>query len=99
MSTSNVGANLDQLGELAQRFDAKASEIEQLIADLSRLIGSSGAMGSVFWQGQVADRFRGEWDGVYVRNLRQLIEALRQQARYVNENRRRSNLALNGIDA
>lgn len=99
MSTSQVGANLDQMVELARRFETKASDVEALIADLSRLVGGGGAMGSVFWQGQVADRFRSEWETVYVRSLRELASALRDQARYVDENRRRSNLVLNGIDA
>lgn len=97
-STTQVGANLDQLAELARRFEAKATDVEQLVADLSRLIGTGGAMGSVFWQGRLADQFRADWDGVYVRNLRDLAEALRQQARYVDDNRRRSNLVLNGVD-
>jgi len=100
MSTSgHVGANLDQLVELSQRFQAKAEEIEHLITDLSRLIGSGGAMGAVYWQGRLADRFRSEWETVYVRNLRQLVTALQDQARYVDDNRRRSNLVLNGVDA
>jgi uncharacterized protein YukE len=98
-STGHVGANLDQLVELAQRFRAKADEVEHLVADLSRLVGSGGAMGAVYWQGRLADRFRTEWDTVYVPNLRQLADALRDQARFVDDNRRRSNLVLNGIDA
>jgi uncharacterized protein YukE len=98
-TTGQVGANLEQMIELAQRFQVKADEVEQLITDLSRLVGSGGAMGAVYWQGRLADRFRAEWDSVYVRNLRQLADALRDQARYVDDNRRRSNLVLNGIDA
>ena len=43
--------------------------------------------------------FRAQWDTVYVKNLHQLVEALHDQARYVDDNRRRSNLVLNGIDA
>ena len=98
-TTGQVGANLEQMVELAQRFQVKADEVEHLITDLSRLIGSGGAMGAVYWQGRLADQFRVEWDGVYVRNLRQLADALRDQARYVDDNRRRSNLVLNGVDA
>lgn len=99
MTSSQVGVNLEQMIELSHRFQVKAGEVDALIADLSRLVGSGGAMGSVFWQGQLADRFRGEWETVYVRSLRELAEALREQSRYVDENRRRSNLVLNGIDA
>ena len=98
-SNDTVGANLSQLAELQRTFERKAAEVEQLIGEVSRLVGSSGAPGAVHWQGRLADRFRSEWDSVYVRNLRQLVEALRDQSRYVDENRRRSNLVLNGIDA
>jgi uncharacterized protein YukE len=98
-SSTQVGADLEQMVELARRFDAKAGEVDHLVADLSRLVGSGGAMGSVFWQGQLADRFRAEWESVYVKSLRELAEALRAQARYVDDNRRRSNLVLNGVDA
>ena len=66
---------------------------------ISGPVGGAGAPGAVHWQGRIADQFRLEWDSVYVKNLRQLVLALQEQARYVNENRRRSNLALNGIDA
>src|SRR5262245_47397982 len=98
-STGHVGANLDQMVELARNFQLKADEVTQLVSDLSRLVGSGGAMGAVYWQGRLADHFRSEWEGVYVPNLRQLADALRDQARYVDDNRRRSNLVLNGIDA
>jgi uncharacterized protein YukE len=94
-----VGVNLAQMAELQQTFEARAGQIEELIAAISNLVGSSGGPGAVYWMGKLADEFRGEWDAVYVKNLRQLVEALHAQARYVNDNRRRSNLVLNGIDA
>jgi uncharacterized protein YukE len=99
MSGDQIGVNLTQMTDLQRSFEAKAVEVEQLVTDLSRLVGTGGGMGTVFWQGRVADRFRAEWDTMYVRSLRQLAEALRLQARYVDDNRRRSNLALNGVDA
>jgi uncharacterized protein YukE len=100
MPTSDlVGVNLTQMVQLQQTFDARAAQIEELIATISNLVGAGGAPGSVHWQGKLADDFRAEWDAVYVKNLRQLVEAMRDQARYVNESRRRSNLVLNGVDA
>lgn len=99
MSSDTIGLNLSQMASLQRTFDTKASEIEQLIAQISGLVGSAGAPGSVHWQGQLADQFRGEWDGVFVKNLRQLVQALQQQARYIDDNRRRTNLVLNGVDA
>ena len=94
-----VGVNLSQMVELQQTFESKAAQIEDLIATISNLVGTSGAPGAVHWQGKLADDFRGEWDAVYVKNLRQLVQALHDQARYVNDSRRRSNLVLNGVDA
>ncbi len=100
MSASDlVGVNLSQMVELQQTFEQRAAQIEDLIATITNLVGSTGAPGAVHWQGRLADDFRAEWDAVYVRNLRQLVDALHDQARYVNENRRRSNLVLNGVDA
>ena len=98
-TTDTVGVNLGQMVELQRTFEQKAAEVEQLIGDVSRLVGTAGAPGAVHWQGRLADQFRSEWDGVYVKNLRQLGQALRDQSRYVDENRRRSNLVLNGVDA
>jgi len=98
-TTDTVGVNLSQMVELQRTFEQKAAEVDQLVADISRLVGTAGAPGAVHWQGRLADQFRGEWDGVYVKNLRQLTQALRDQSRYVDENRRRSNLVLNGVDA
>jgi hypothetical protein len=98
-ATDQVGADLTQMAELQRSFETRAGEVEHLITDLSRLVGSGGGMGAVFWQGRLADQFRSEWEAVHVRNLRLLVDALRDQARYVDDNRRRSNLVLNGIDA
>jgi uncharacterized protein YukE len=98
-TTDTVGVNLTQMAELQRTFEQKAAEVEQVIGDVSRLVGSAGSPGAVHWQGRLADQFRSEWDGVYVKNLRQLSQALRDQSRYVDENRRRSNLVLNGVDA
>jgi uncharacterized protein YukE len=100
MPTSDtVGVNLSQMAELQHTFEAKAGQVDQLIAEVSALVGSAGAPGAVHWLGRVADDFRTEWDTVYVKNLRQLVEALHDQARFIDDNRRRSNLVLNGIDA
>ena len=100
MSTTDmVGVNLSQMVELQHTFEHRAAQIEELVAAISGLVGSSGSPGAVHWVGKLADDFRVEWDTVYVKNLRQLVDALHHQAQYVNENRRRSNLVLNGVDA
>jgi uncharacterized protein YukE len=98
-TTDTVGVNLSQMVELQRTFERKAADVEQLVTEVSRLVGSSGAPGAVHWQGKLADDFRVQWDTVYVKNLRQLSQALRDQSRYVDDNRRRSNLVLNGVDA
>ncbi len=99
MATDTIGLNLSQMADLQRTFDAKAAEVDQLIAQISTLVGTAGTPGSVHWQGRLADQFRTEWDGVFVKNLRQLVQALQQQARYIDDSRRRTNLVLNGVDA
>ena len=98
MSSELVSVDLGQMLELQHAFDTRADQIDELTAAISALVGTGGAPGSVHWVGRIADQFRSQWDTVYVRNLRAASDALREQSRYVSENRRRSNLVLNGVD-
>lgn len=98
MPTDTVGLNLSQMVELQRALERKAADVEQLTTELGGLIGAGGGAGAVHWQGRVADQFRQDWDSVFAANLRQLSQALHDQARYVDDNRRRANLVLNGVD-
>jgi len=99
MASTQVGADIGQLAVLRQLFDTKATEVEALIHEISTSVGDPGGRGSVHWEGQVADRFRQDWGGTFVPSLRQLIEALREHAAYVERNRQNISQALNGMGA
>ena len=99
MASTQVGADIAQLAALRQLFEAKATEVEALIHEISSSVGEAGGRGSVHWEGQVADRFRQEWGGTFVPSLRQLIEAFREHAAYVERNRQNISQALNGVGA
>lgn len=99
MPSSQVGADIAQLGALRQLFHAKASEVEALVHEISASVGEAGGRGSVHWEGHVADRFRQEWSGTFVPSLRQLVAALEEHAAYVERNRQNISQALNGAGA
>jgi hypothetical protein len=96
MPFDHVGADLSQLAALRALFDRKAAELEHLIGEVSASVGPPGGQGSVRWDGQVADRFRQDWNQTFVPGLRRLTEALRQSATYVERNRQNISQALNG---
>ena len=92
----NVGATISQLAGLHQLFQRKAGEVELLISEITTAVGSPGGRGAVHWEGQVAERFRQEWTGSFVPNLRRLIEALQESGAYVERNRQSISQVLNG---
>jgi uncharacterized protein YukE len=97
MSFDTVGASLTDLTGLKALFNAKASEVQSLIADITTQVGDAGAPGSVNWVGAKADQFRADWTGTFKPNLHQLIEALNSTATYVESNRAAIDAALNGV--
>ena len=97
MATDTIGLNLTQMVELQRALERKAADVEQLASELGGLIGAGGGSGAVHWQGRLADQFRQDWDSVFAVNLRQLAQALHDQARFVDDSRRRANLVLTGV--
>jgi hypothetical protein len=96
MSFDTVGANITQLGTLRQLFDQKATEVDELIRQVSAAVGHAGGPGSVHWEGRVADRFRSDWASTFVPNLRRVSEALHESSTYVERNRQSIDQVLNG---
>jgi tyrosyl-tRNA synthetase len=97
MSFDTVGASLIDLEGLKALFQAKAADVQVLIADITARVGDAGAPGSVHWVGAKADEFRSEWTGTFKPNLNQLIDALTSTAGYVEANRAAIDAALNGV--
>ena len=76
---AQLGADVEQLDQLSRRFRESA---EQLRA-LTRTLGSQ--VHSAWWQGQDADRFRGDWDGTYSGQLEQVAARLEETAQAVTQ--------------
>jgi hypothetical protein len=89
-----IAASHRQLAELQRTLETKATQLEQLIVDLSGLVGADG---TVPW-GALTEPFGGAWEGVHRDRLRSLVDALGDQARRVGEHRRRATVGLDDLD-
>ena len=70
--SGQIGAEMGQLDQLRGKFEREAGNV----ATLTSSIGSQ--MGSTWWKGPAADRFRSEWESTFQPTLRQLEQALRE---------------------
>lgn len=64
------GADISQLTVLGKSFVTEASQVEDLTARVTALLGATN------WTGPGADRFREQWNGEFVPSLNGLREAL-----------------------
>lgn len=78
-AVAQLGADVDQLDSLAAKFNSVAGELESLVGQLS------GQIGSTWWQGSDAERFRGDWDGQYRGQLQGVVNRLRETATRVTQ--------------
>jgi len=72
-----LGADVEQLDTLSQKFNTVAGEIQQMMTALG------GQIDGAWWQGGDADRFRSEWQGSYRPQLQNVCEALQNTAQTV----------------
>jgi WXG100 family type VII secretion target len=70
--SGQIGAEMGQLDALRKKFDQESVTVAQLTSS----IGSQ--MGSTWWKGPAADRFRSEWESTFAPTLRQLEQALKE---------------------
>ena len=82
---SKIGADIGQMQALKAAFDKEVEDVGRLMSTLDRQVGQD----ATWWVGPAADKFRGDWNGVFKPNLQKLQEALRQAGTEV-ENRRRA---------
>lgn len=75
-----LGQIPEEVDALAADFDAKAGDIEGLIAALKAKLGSTT------WTGQDRQRFEGDWDGQLSAQLRNVAGALRDAAMLARSN-------------
>ncbi|MEE6163775.1 MULTISPECIES: WXG100 family type VII secretion target [unclassified Mycolicibacterium] len=74
------GQDIAQVQQLATQLNAKASDIESVISQLT------SAVNSVQWMGPDAERFKSDWQGQHVPQLRQVVSALQTASQNANRN-------------
>lgn len=67
---AQLGADVEQLDMLSRRFDEEAQKIEATISTITSQIGST------WWQGGDAERFRNQWESADTSTLRQVVQRL-----------------------
>ena len=94
MPTSSASADLvdvthRQLAELQRTVATRATQLEQLALDLSRLVGDGGPPAAPSpWSALLDADFRRAWRDEHAGDLRRLIDALGHQANHLGELRR-----------
>ena len=81
MARDMVGANLEQLQALEQRFQSDGQVVNELHQRLTAMLHDTA------WTGPAADRFRELWNQEFSRALVRLQEALRENADVVRSRR------------
>jgi uncharacterized protein YukE len=74
------GADIEQVQQLSTQLNAKASDIQSIISQLS------SAINSVSWVGPDAERFRSDWQGQHVAQLKQVVSALQTASQNARRN-------------
>lgn len=74
------GQDVDQVRQLATQLNAKASDIESVISQLT------SAVTSVQWMGPDAERFKSDWQGQHVPKLREVVGALQRASQDASRN-------------
>ncbi|MDH3605432.1 MAG: WXG100 family type VII secretion target [Acidimicrobiia bacterium] len=81
MAMDMVGANLDQMQAMGQRFEAEAVEVEALITRLTSVVEETR------WEGKYARDFEARWNTEFKGALKNLAGALREAKTVVDTNR------------
>ena len=71
---AKLGADVEQLDNLARRFDQEAQTIQNTISTIN------GQVGATWWQGTDAENFRNEWHSNYTASLNNVIQRLQEAA-------------------
>ena len=76
-----IGAEVDQLTALKATFDRQAANVAELVNTID------GQLGSTYWVGPAAERFKGQWQGDFKRMLANLQSALTESGMEVARRR------------
>lgn len=74
------GQDIEQVRQLGTQLNSKASDIEGVISQLT------SAVNSVQWMGPDAERFKSDWQGQHVPQLRQVVSALQKASQDASRN-------------
>ena len=75
-----IGADVEQLNQLATQLNSKASDIQNVISQLS------SAINSVQWVGPDANKFKSDWSGHHVGQLKAVVSALQSASQSAKKN-------------
>lgn len=65
-----VGGNLQEMARLADAFRTNASEVKDLVVELTNVVHGA------WWKGPDAEKFRSDWDATHRMALTKLAESL-----------------------
>lgn len=85
-----VGADVEQLNQLSAQLNNKANDIQNVISQLT------SAINSVEWKGNDANRFRSDWQGHHVGQLKQVVSALQTASQNAKRNAQEQQQASGG---
>lgn len=74
------GQDIEQVRQLAAQLNSKAGDIQNVISQLT------SAVNSVEWRGPDAERFKSDWQGQHVPQLKQIVSALQNASQQANRN-------------
>jgi len=71
---SQIGAEIGEMQTLQATFTREAGTVQQLTSAIS------GQVGSTWWVGPAAERFKAQWEGEFRPMLLQLQQALQESS-------------------
>lgn len=74
------GQDIEQVKQLAAQLNSKAGDIQNVISQLT------SAVNSVEWRGPDAERFKSDWQGQHVPQLKQIVTALQTASQKASKN-------------
>lgn len=84
---ANLGADVEALDQLAKAFSTEAGKVKQSISTIG------GKLGSAWWSGKDADKFRSEWESHYKKDLSRVAQALEDAAAKVKKEAQQQRVA------
>lgn len=69
---STIGAEMDQLHMLGQKFSTESTQVSHLTTSIGNQVHNT------WWKGPAADRFRAAWESEFAPTMRRLEAALQE---------------------